>query len=136
MGIDIDIYSERVYNLRCTHFKYARKIMSRKIDEMLEKAIDYCRVRELAYFCRHRELLKDKHYNCAYRLLRIAHIKKYAFMTVEQAVRCAEMDIEDILKSYESEEVEKYKVDIDYLADLSKRFDIADKLDKLGLIEY
>ena len=32
MGIDIDIYSERVYNLRCTHFKYARKIMSKRFD--------------------------------------------------------------------------------------------------------
>lgn len=53
--------------------------MSYKLDRLLEQAADYIRVRELAYFYCHKELLEDKHYNCVYRMLRNAHIKNMLF---------------------------------------------------------
>lgn len=127
-----------MYNIVNTHFKLQlrRNIMSYKLDNLLKQAGDYIRVRELAYFYCHKELLEDKHYNCAYRVLRNAQIKKYAFLTVDDAIRFAEADIEKMLQNYDKEEIEKYRKDIDYLADLSKRYNIADRLDELNIIEY
>lgn len=69
-------------------------------------------------------------------MLRNAQIKKYAFLTVDDAIRFAEADIEEMLQNYDKEEIEKYRKDIDYLADLSKRYNIADRIDELNIIEY
>ncbi|MBO5356401.1 MAG: hypothetical protein J6A95_01410 [Clostridia bacterium] len=57
-------------------------------------------------------------------------------MTVDDAIRFAEADIEEMLQNYDKEEIEKYRKDIDYLADLSKRYNIADRIDELNIIEY
>lgn len=108
--------------------------MSYKLDIMLRQLGNYLRIRELAYFHCHKELLEDKHYNYAYKLLRKNHIKRYAFLPVDDAIRFAEADIEEMAMNYEKEEIDKYRKDIDYLADLSKRYNLADKIDELETI--
>lgn len=111
-------------------------LMSYQMEQLFNMAFDYSRVRGIAYLCRHRELLDDKHYNCAYRILRSGHIKKYSRFTVEEAIKFAEADIEEILENYDKENIEEYKKDVEYIVELSKRFGIADKLDETDIIEY
>ena len=106
------------------------------IDGMIEQVADYIRVRELAYFYCHKELLEDKYYHCAYRLLRIGHIKKYSFMTVDSAIRCAENDIIEMVQNYEKEKIEAYRTTIDQFTEAVKFYNMCEKIDKLTFIEY
>ncbi len=110
--------------------------MSYKLEKMLTQLGEYIRVRALAYFYYHKELLEDKHYNCAYKLICDGQIRKYARFPIEEAIKRAEGDVIKVIHNCDREEIENIKKDVDYIADISRRYDIADRIDELNLLEY
>ena len=57
-------------------------------------------------------------------------------MTVDNAIRCAENDIMEMVQNYEKEKIEAYRTTIDQFTEAVKFYNMSEKIDKLTFIEY
>lgn len=95
--------------------------MTNEIDEMLYKTSQRDRLKELAYFMLHNELLKNEFYNCIYQKLVDMESNLLTEYSYDNAKRMVEILMYITLDIYGEENIEAFKFNVDYLANLVKK---------------
>ena len=97
-------------------------------DNVLKHVGSVISVGSLMYLERHKELLKDKNYNCAYKILRNTYIKNnFSYTKNIRVGELYEIEISSLLNQYNEEEDGTYEVFVNMLVDIIKRNNVADR---------